>query len=152
MGSVLNLLTRIMQITTIIDAGKKIYSLVTPKRLKPELKPTPTDLILEAIDIADRAAYDMETVILTLKSLIPDDGDTKTHPMDKLKMVLVKYGFDPNKWDQLLEWYQRAEFGWTSFRDELKILVADGMSEQQKKDIVTYKPRDKTKVKVKLSD
>lgn len=150
MQPILNLLARINLITQIFDLGAKVYDKL--KKPKPDLKPTPTDMILSALDLADKVAYDMETVILTLKSLIPEDGDKNTHPMDKLKKVFIEYGFNPEIWDQFLTWYQNAEYGWSSFRDELKILVGEGMTIEQKRDIVTYVNRDKNKVKVKIKN
>ena len=148
MNPLLNLLQRLNLISNIIDVGAKIYDRF--KKPKPELKPTTTDLILTAVDIADRVAFDMETVSFTLNAIIADDLDKDKSPKEKLKAKFVEYGFNPDVWDQFLAWHQNAEFGWTSFRDELKILVGEGMTIEQKKDIVTYVVSDKNKHKVKI--
>lgn len=149
MNLLMNLLQRLNLISNIIDVGTKIYDRFK-KPTTTDLKPTTTDLILTALDVADRISFDMETVSLTLNAIIADDPDKEKPAKEKLKSKLVEYGFNPEIWDQFLIWHKNAEFGWTSFRDELKILVGERMTLEQKKDIVTYVNHDKNKHKVKI--
>lgn len=147
MQPIVNLLMRINLISQIFDLGVKVYDKL--KKPKADIKPTTTDLILSALDLADKIAFDMETVKLTLNSIIADDTRKGISALDKLKEKFVEYGFNSAIWDQFVAWNNNAEFGWSSFRDELKILVGECMTPEQKKDIVTYKVNKNThKIKI----
>lgn len=151
MNAFLKLLSNLSRISALIELSKRIYNLknIFKKELPPQ-KPTATDLVMEALDLADSIAYDMETVKHTLNAIaLLDDPKTeeerKKHPITKIREKFKEFGMDENTFTQCIEWVEKAEFCWSSFRDELRIMTREGMTIEQKKDIVTYKYKDKSK-------
>lgn len=132
MGQLIVLLQRIIQIGNVVSLVSKIIDKIKPKKENPKLLPTPTDVLIDAIKKADQICYDMETVGLMLNSIC--DIEKK----ETLQQKLEQYGLPRETFDQMSGWNKNAQFGWSSFRDELKILLSERLTEEQKRDRVVH--------------
>jgi len=137
MAQILMIIKRLLTLHSIINTIRNLF--------KKKLPPTATDTVYEAFEKADKICMDMETlgfVLGNLGDLIPDDpaAETKLSGKEKVGLKLKELGLEPETFDQMCEWNEKARFSWNSFRDELKILITDKMSKDQRNDRTKAKP------------
>lgn len=126
MGQVLTILSRVFQALNLISAISKIIAKLRPA--KPEIVPTKTDKLVSAIDLADRIEADMEQVGMILAT-IPESERGET-----VQKIFESWGLPSETWDQMNTWNNNARFGWSSFRDELRIIFRERLTVEQQKD------------------
>lgn len=127
MGQVLTIISRVFQALNLISAISGVVKKLKPA--KPDPIPTRTDKLVSALELADKIEADMETVGMILLS-IPEAEKGET-----LHKIFESWGLPKETWDQMNTWNSNARFGWSSFRDELRIIFRERLTPEQQKDI-----------------